>query len=173
MLMANSVEGRFPFLDVHVAEFAAALPERLRLRDLEEKHLLRRAWRRSCRPRSARPKRPTARRSCAPSSDPARPPTCASCSPERVAAGRTAWRRDAVARSSPSAERYVDAGLGEGDEMALVGVLSTMLLHERLVDAPRLAPAAVATRAGARGPWSRALAPTRVPDCGRMPDRRA
>ena len=43
MLMAHSVEGRFPFLDVKVAEFAASLPERLRLRDLEAKALLRRA----------------------------------------------------------------------------------------------------------------------------------
>ena len=35
--MGHSIEGRFPFLDYRVAEFAAALPYRLRLRGLEEK----------------------------------------------------------------------------------------------------------------------------------------
>ena len=43
MLMGHSIEGRFPFLDYRVAEFAAALPDRLRLRGLEEKYALRRA----------------------------------------------------------------------------------------------------------------------------------
>jgi asparagine synthase (glutamine-hydrolysing) len=42
MLMGNSVEGRFPFLDHRVIEFAAALPERLKLRGLAEKWILRR-----------------------------------------------------------------------------------------------------------------------------------
>jgi asparagine synthase (glutamine-hydrolysing) len=43
MLMGNSVEGRFPFLDYRVAEFAARLPDRLRLQGLQEKYLLRKA----------------------------------------------------------------------------------------------------------------------------------
>ena len=43
MLMAHSVEGRFPFLDHRIVEFAARLPDRLRLRVLREKYLLRRA----------------------------------------------------------------------------------------------------------------------------------
>jgi asparagine synthase (glutamine-hydrolysing) len=42
MLMGNSVEGRFPFLDHRVIEFAAALPERLKLRGMAEKWILRR-----------------------------------------------------------------------------------------------------------------------------------
>jgi asparagine synthase (glutamine-hydrolysing) len=40
MAMAHSVEGRYPFLDHRVAEFCAALPERLRLKVLAEKYLL-------------------------------------------------------------------------------------------------------------------------------------
>ena len=43
MLMGHSIEGRFPFLDYRVAELAARLPDRMRLRGLEEKHVLRRA----------------------------------------------------------------------------------------------------------------------------------
>jgi asparagine synthase (glutamine-hydrolysing) len=44
MLMANSVEGRFPFLDRDVIEFANALPARHKLFGLDEKYLLKRAF---------------------------------------------------------------------------------------------------------------------------------
>lgn len=43
MLMANSVEGRFPYLDHRVIEFANALDPRLKMRVLDEKFLLKRA----------------------------------------------------------------------------------------------------------------------------------
>lgn len=43
MLMANSVEGRFPFLDHRVIEFANRLPPRLKMRSLNEKYLLKQA----------------------------------------------------------------------------------------------------------------------------------
>ena len=43
MLMANSVEGRFPFLDHRVIEFANRLRPRLKMRALNEKFLLKRA----------------------------------------------------------------------------------------------------------------------------------
>jgi asparagine synthase (glutamine-hydrolysing) len=44
MLMGNSVEGRFPFLDRNVVEFASTLPARHKLFGLEEKYLLKRAF---------------------------------------------------------------------------------------------------------------------------------
>ncbi|MBN1172115.1 MAG: asparagine synthase (glutamine-hydrolyzing) [Micromonosporaceae bacterium] len=44
MLMANSVEGRFPFLDSEFVGFANALPARYKLFGLEEKYLLKRAF---------------------------------------------------------------------------------------------------------------------------------
>ena len=40
MAMANSVEGRYPFLDHRVVEFAATLPDRLKLNGLNEKYVL-------------------------------------------------------------------------------------------------------------------------------------
>ncbi|MBN1443365.1 MAG: asparagine synthase (glutamine-hydrolyzing), partial [Planctomycetes bacterium] len=43
MGMAHSVEGRFPFLDHRVVEFAARLPPRLKMKGLDEKHILKRA----------------------------------------------------------------------------------------------------------------------------------
>jgi asparagine synthase (glutamine-hydrolysing) len=43
MAMANSVEGRYPFLDHRVVEFAFKVPPRFRLNGLEEKYLLKQA----------------------------------------------------------------------------------------------------------------------------------
>ncbi|MBN1875869.1 MAG: asparagine synthase (glutamine-hydrolyzing) [Anaerolineae bacterium] len=40
VMAANSVEGRFPFLDYRVVEFAACLPSQLKIRGLREKHVL-------------------------------------------------------------------------------------------------------------------------------------
>jgi asparagine synthase (glutamine-hydrolysing) len=45
MLMANSVEGRFPFLDHRVIEFANGLHPKLKMKVLNEKYLLKRAMR--------------------------------------------------------------------------------------------------------------------------------
>lgn len=44
MLMANSVEGRFPFLDADVVESAGRLPSRHKLLGLDEKHILKQAF---------------------------------------------------------------------------------------------------------------------------------
>jgi len=43
--MANSLEARSPFLDHHLMEFAASLPEKLKLRGLTTKYLLKRVLR--------------------------------------------------------------------------------------------------------------------------------
>ena len=43
MAMAHSVEGRYPFLDYRVLEFAARLPASLKMKVLNEKYLLKRA----------------------------------------------------------------------------------------------------------------------------------
>lgn len=44
MLMAHGVEGRYPFLDIRVVEFACALPPHFKLRALKEKWILRKAF---------------------------------------------------------------------------------------------------------------------------------
>jgi asparagine synthase (glutamine-hydrolysing) len=43
MAMAHGIEGRFPFLDHRLVEFAGRLPPGVKLKGLEEKHILRRA----------------------------------------------------------------------------------------------------------------------------------
>jgi asparagine synthase (glutamine-hydrolysing) len=147
MLMANSVEGRFPYLDVNVAEFAARLPERLRLRMLREKYLLRRAVRpllpTDVADRPKRPYRAPILRAFFGDGAPAY--VAELLQPERVAASGL-FAPGPVRKLVEKCERYLDAGLGEGDEMALVGVLSTLLLEEQLVSNPELAVPAVPTR---------------------------
>ena len=43
MAMAHAVEGRYPFLDFRVVEFAAKLPPRLKMKVLDQKYLLKQA----------------------------------------------------------------------------------------------------------------------------------
>ncbi len=43
MMAANSVEGRFPFLDHRVVEFCSRLPPHLKIRGLQEKHILKKS----------------------------------------------------------------------------------------------------------------------------------
>lgn len=43
MAMAHAVEGRYPFLDYRVVQFAAKLPANMKMKGLNQKHLLKRA----------------------------------------------------------------------------------------------------------------------------------
>lgn len=147
MLMGNSVEGRFPFLDVNVAEFAAALPERLRLRDIQEKYLLRKALKGvvpdEINRRPKRPYRAPILRAFFGSDAPAYVDELLS--PERLSSTGL-FNTDNVLKLATKARKYADVGFSESDEMGLVGVLSTMLLEESFVSNPTLAPAARPTR---------------------------
>jgi asparagine synthase (glutamine-hydrolysing) len=147
MLMGHSIEGRFPFLDYRVAELAARLPDRLRLRGLEEKYALRKAVApflpKEVHARTKRPYRaPIGQVFVGPDA-----PEYARelLRPERIEeAGLLS--ADAVRRVVAKFEAAGGTRAGETDEMALVGAISTMLLHEQLVARPSLAPEAVPTR---------------------------
>jgi len=148
MLMANSVEGRFPFLDTEVVELANTLPPSYKLRGLDEKHVLKRAAR-GLVPAEVlrRPKQPY------------RAPDALSF----VGPGAPGWVEDLVsAREVREAGVFAPEGVerlwkkcqasGAGaqfsnaDNMALVGVLSTGLLHRQLVRRPPERAAAVPFR---------------------------
>jgi asparagine synthase (glutamine-hydrolysing) len=147
MLMGNSIEGRFPFLDYRVAEFAAALPDRMKVRWLEEKYLLRKAARPLLPEEiSARRKRPYRAPIVSAFVGPRAPEYVRELlAPERLRAAGI-FEADAVGRLVQKCEAPGGAGVGETDEMGLVGTISTMLLHDRFVERPVLAAAAEPTR---------------------------
>jgi asparagine synthase (glutamine-hydrolysing) len=147
MLMANSVEGRFPFLDHRVAEFAASLPESLRLHVLSDKYALRK-FASTILPKAAamRPKQPYRAPILRAFVGADAPSYVAELlSPSEVA--RTNLLDPvAIDRLYAKCKRSVDTGVGEMDEMALVGSLSMMLLHQEFIDRPRVRPTVEPTR---------------------------
>ena len=138
MLMAHSVEGRFPFLDPDVVEFCNALPPEVKLRILDEKHVLELAA-------GELLPTPVLNRS----KQPYRAPDLLSFverpRPEYVDAllDETLLRRAGLFDPSKAAglwakcrERADRGSFSSADNMALVGVLSTQLLWHDFVHAP-------------------------------------
>ncbi len=131
MMSANSVEGRFPFLDHRVVEFAATLPPQLKLRVLREKHLLRESARGFLPPaiieRRKQPYRAPIHQALL---DGSHAYVAELLSPDGLRAGGVV-APDVVARLLQKRERL--GRLSEFEEMAVVGVLSTQLLWRRFV----------------------------------------
>jgi asparagine synthase (glutamine-hydrolysing) len=143
MLMANSVEGRFPFLDPDVVEFCNGLPPSYKLRRLDEKHLLKRAARGIVPdPILSRPKQPY-RAPDAPSfvgTAGENGYVGQALSPESV---RTAgiFDADGVSQLLAKCRSRVDQGqFSNTDNMAFVGVLSTQLLWDLYVGRHQAVP---------------------------------
>ena len=138
MLMANSVEGRFPFLDAEVMRLAASLPDSYKLKVLDEKHILKRISRGLVPPSIlARKKQPY------------RAPDAACF----VAADAPAWVGDVTSTASVAAAGVFDpkaaaqllqkcrsrqdSPFSNADNMAVVGLLSTQLLYRQFVQGSR------------------------------------
>lgn len=129
--MAHAVEGRYPFLDPRVIDFATRLPPHLKLKVLREKHILREATADLLPAAIAtRPKQPY------------RAPESAA-----VLRPRAACVDTALAPAALAAAGLFDAGAvaklvrkcetapapGARDNAALIGILSTQILHGRFV----------------------------------------
>jgi asparagine synthase (glutamine-hydrolysing) len=133
MLMANSVEGRFPFLDRRIIAFANRLPPHLKMRGLDEKHLLKRAM------QGRMPSSILARKK-----QPYRAPDMAAF----VANGVPTYVEDMLSPTQIARGGYFDAkkvtmllnkarrgALGSArDNMAFIGILSTQLCHHRFIE---------------------------------------
>jgi asparagine synthase (glutamine-hydrolysing) len=135
MLMANSVEGRFPFLDREVVALADSLPAEYKLRVLDEKHVVKRAS------EGLIPKEILQR-----TKQPYRAPDALSF----VGDGAPGWVAEALSERAVAQAGVFDpravttlwnkcrARAAEGqfsntDNMAVVGVLSTQLLHQQFI----------------------------------------
>jgi asparagine synthase (glutamine-hydrolysing) len=137
MAMANSVEGRFPFLDHRVIEFAARLPARYKLMGLNEKYILKRAMSglipESIRQRSKQPYRAPDSQSFFIKGKPleyvqellsdARIKQCGIFDPKPV---QFLMKKCAQGHA-----------LGFADNQAFVGILSTMLIDEMFIRGPQ------------------------------------
>jgi asparagine synthase (glutamine-hydrolysing) len=133
MAMAHGVEGRFPFLDHRLFEFAAALPTGSRLRGFREKEILRRWASRILPPRIEERRKP---------------PDCAADAPNFLGPDAPEWvgdhlTADALRRVGVFSPTSVDglvrrsrAGLATGlrENLTLVGVLSTQLWHHQFIE---------------------------------------
>lgn len=146
MTMAHGVEGRYPFLDHRVFEFASALPTGSRLRGLRGKEVLRR-WASRILPRRVESERK-------------RPPSAPDTqsfflpnSPSWVGDHLTneALRRVGIFSASAvgGLVRRCRAGLSPvlGESEAMLGVLSTQLWYYQYIESAMLIPALAASQA--------------------------
>jgi asparagine synthase (glutamine-hydrolysing) len=130
--MAHGVEGRFPFLDHRVVEFAARIPPRMKLKGLREKHILRLALgRRLPALISERPKQPYR----APDSESFFGAPAAGYVDEALSPGSLigAGCFDPQAVQKLVAKCRAGGVVGVGDNMAFVGILSTQLLDSQFI----------------------------------------
>lgn len=135
MLMAHSVEGRFPFLDTDVVDLACSLPDEVKLRVLDEKHVLKRIADGLLPADVARRKKQPYRAPDALAlTTPAAREYASALLHKRAVIEAGVYDPEAVARLWDKCKREADNGqLSNTDNMALCGVLSTQILHETFI----------------------------------------
>jgi asparagine synthase (glutamine-hydrolysing) len=134
MGMAHAVEGRFPFLDYRVVDFACNLPARYRLLGLKDKFILRKAGADLVPPELLqRPKRPyrAPMSACFLGNPPQEYVEDLLGERELKSAGYFDARR--VGALVDKCRRADGRLLSERENMGLVGIISTQLLHRRFV----------------------------------------
>lgn len=135
MLMANSVEGRFPFLDPLFVDFADTLPVDLKLKDLNEKYILKKVFSNLIPPSVLnRPKQPY-RAPDAPSfffRDKG-PEWLEEITSEKLIKEAGVFNPAAVNMFLAKCRRRADAKMSNTDNMRIVGILSTMLCYKYFI----------------------------------------
>lgn len=135
MLMASSVEGRFPFLDKDVVELANSLPPAYKLRVLDEKHVLKRASRGIVPDEIvSRPKQPYRAPDALSFVGPDAPEYMHEMLRSQSVMEAGVFDAKAVGQLwTKCKQRSQDGQFSNADNMALVGVLSTQLLYDQFV----------------------------------------
>jgi asparagine synthase (glutamine-hydrolysing) len=136
MLMANSVEGRFPFLDKDVVALANSLPPAYKLRVLDEKHVVKKAAKHLVPAEIiARPKQPYRAPDALSFVGDDVPEYVPELLSERAVSGAGVFDPRAVAQLLKKCALASADGtpLSNSDNMALVGVLSTQLVHHQYI----------------------------------------
>ena len=146
MLMANSVEGRFPFLDAEVMEFCNGLPAQYKLAGLDEKFILKRVARGLVPEKIIhRPKQPYRAPDAVSFVEKGAPAYVEEILSE--SALREAGIFDARAARGLYAKCQMRAGgsandiaFSNSDNMGIVGLLSTQLVHSQFIRGDGIAP---------------------------------
>jgi asparagine synthase (glutamine-hydrolysing) len=130
--MASSVEGRFPFLDHRLIDFAKQLHPSYKMHVLREKHILKEAMKDRLPPSiAARPKQPYRAPDAAAFLGPQAPEYVSELMGRAAISGYGYFDPDKVGRLVAKLERArVPAAR---DNMAFVGILSTQLWHAQFV----------------------------------------
>jgi asparagine synthase (glutamine-hydrolysing) len=135
MLMGNSVEGRFPFLDREVMALAARLPDSYKLRGLDEKHVLKKVAERLV-PEEIRrrPKQPYRAPDALAFVGDGRPDWIDEVMSARTAAEVGVFEPAAVASLWEKCRTRADSPqFSNTDNMAVVAVLSTHLVWQSII----------------------------------------
>ncbi len=141
MLMAHSVEGRFPFLDADVVALAASLPPSYKLRVLDEKHVLKRLAREIVPPEIiARKKQPYRAPDALSFAGPTVPDWVEDVMSERSLSACGVFDTQGARRLFEKCRAGRSAQFSNADNMALVGVLTTQVLHRRFIEPATLPP---------------------------------
>jgi len=147
MTMAHGVEGRYPFLDHRLFEFAAALPTGSRLRGLRDKEVLRR-WASRILPEQANGDRTPRYR--APDAHSVFLSSSSSLIVNHL--GSEAIRRVGIFAEAPVNDFVQRCKTGprpaRGEIQAMVGVLSTQLWYYQFIESARRFPALPVSEAG-------------------------
>lgn len=131
MLMAHSIEGRFPFLDSNVIALADSLPDSYKLRVLDEKHVLKRAAADLVPPEIlARKKQPYRAPDAAALVD---APYLDELLSEQEVRKAGVFEAGPVTQLLRKCRAKGPGAFSNADNMALVGILSTQLLHHQLI----------------------------------------
>lgn len=134
MIMAHSVEGRYPFLDHRVIEFAFRLPIRFRLNGLTEKFILKRAARGIIPDRVVdRPKQPYRAPISSVFFGPQTPDYVDEMLSEATLRESGYFNPQRVSRIVQKSRKNPKGLTSERENMALVGILSTQLFHHRFI----------------------------------------
>lgn len=138
MLMANSVEGRFPFLDADVLEYAGRLPARHKILGLDEKHLLKRAFRDLLPPEIvARPKQPYRAPDASGFVGVDAPDWVADATSPEAVRDAGVFKPVVVESLLAKARRSGGRAMSHTDSMRLSAVLSVQLLHSQFLGQSR------------------------------------
>ena len=143
MLMGNSIEGRFPFLDYRLVDFSNRLPAEYKLKDLKEKYILKEAFK-DLIPESIlnRPKQPY------------RAPDAMSffgnyklgwideITDEKILGEAGIFNPSAVEKLISKCKKREGKNMSNSDNMMITAVLSTMLIYKKMIKElqPEIAP---------------------------------